>query len=236
MMFQGTEIASNQNWVCCSNMPFYDINSLVGIFSYDQQCNLVWTTIGPYQGFFKFTSDVLKIKNLLSGFSGSGYDLFHVNNNNKVIAFTRWLTSGTEVIVIANFGGTAFPNYDIGLPNGGTWYVVFNGDLKTYSTDFGDTGKDRTTVTAIQPGGDNKPYKGTISIGAYSLLVISRNQLPVVTNNCYRDSTTVGGLDYPIADANFTAQDFTFAISGSHQSIPWTEIIILLSVITNAFL
>jgi 1,4-alpha-glucan branching enzyme len=80
------------------------------------------------------------------------------------------------VIVIANLSGTVFKGtgYEIGLPYGGTWQVLFNSDSTVYSSDFGNVGPGGPVVASNIPYG-GQPYSATIPIGDDSVIVLSRN-------------------------------------------------------------
>ena len=100
--------------------------------------------------------------------------MFHVNNTDKVLAFHRWDQGGAgdDVVVIANFSSRAFAGYDIGLPRGGTWRVRFNGDATVYGSDFANTSSN--DLTAQNAGMHGLPYRGTVGVGPYSIVVLSQ--------------------------------------------------------------
>jgi len=55
---------------------------------------------------------------------------FHVDDQNRVIAFHRWLEgTGNDVIVVATLAETTWYNYAIGFPFRGPWIEVFNSDV-----------------------------------------------------------------------------------------------------------
>jgi 1,4-alpha-glucan branching enzyme len=55
---------------------------------------------------------------------------FHVHDQNRVIAFHRWLEgTGNDVIVVATLAETTWYNYGIGFPYAGAWTEVFNSDV-----------------------------------------------------------------------------------------------------------
>ncbi|MEJ7658173.1 MAG: alpha amylase C-terminal domain-containing protein [Hymenobacter sp.] len=63
--------------------------------------------------------------------------MFHVNNEDKVIAFARWDDSPENAtVVLVNFAHQAHDNYTIGLPAGGEWKVRFNSNWDGYDADF----------------------------------------------------------------------------------------------------
>jgi 1,4-alpha-glucan branching enzyme len=55
---------------------------------------------------------------------------FHVHNQNRVIAFHRWLEgTGQDVILVATLAEDAWYSYGIGFPFFGPWREVFNSDV-----------------------------------------------------------------------------------------------------------
>jgi 1,4-alpha-glucan branching enzyme len=133
---------------------------------------LDWTRATTYAGIVQLYSDLIHLRRNLSGLTGSGVQVFHVNDGAKVIAWRRWQVGGDDVVVIANFSNTSFANYEIGLPAGGTWKVRFHSDAKIYSNDFdGTAGAD---VVATPVPRDGQPFKGAMPIGRYALIILSR--------------------------------------------------------------
>jgi 1,4-alpha-glucan branching enzyme len=108
------------------------------------------------------------------GLRGENVNVFHVDDTNKVIAFHRWDHGGAgdDVVVVLNFGGTAFPQYDLGLPRGGTWKVRFNSDWQGYDPSFAGTPSNDTLASSGNR--DGLAYQATIGIGAYSAVVLSQ--------------------------------------------------------------
>jgi 1,4-alpha-glucan branching enzyme len=63
---------------------------------------------------------------------GDNVNPFHVHNQNRVLAFHRWLEgTGQDVIVGATLAEDTWYNYGIGFPFGGPWREVFNSDAMT---------------------------------------------------------------------------------------------------------
>ena len=55
---------------------------------------------------------------------------FHVHNQNRVIAFHRWIEGrGQDVIVVATLVENSWFNYSIGFPAQGQWREIFNSDV-----------------------------------------------------------------------------------------------------------
>ena len=139
---------------------------------------LDWTKTTTFSGILAMYRDLIALRKsdggVTRGLRGENVNVFHVNDTNKVIAFHRWDQGGAgdDVIVVLNFSGTAFPQYDIGLPRGGTWKVRFNSDWQGYDAGFPGTPSNDTA--AVGGGQDGLAFHGTIGIGAYSAVVLSQ--------------------------------------------------------------
>jgi len=58
---------------------------------------------------------------------------FQVHNQNQVIAYHRWLDSGSDVIVVATLSNSTWWGYSIGFPYPGRWVEAFNSGRKPRS-------------------------------------------------------------------------------------------------------
>jgi 1,4-alpha-glucan branching enzyme len=78
----------------------------------------------------RFTQDLIRLRSNQPALRGEDVNPFHVHDQNRVIAFHRWL-EGTEndVIVVATLAETTWYNYTIGFPYPGPWLEVFNSDV-----------------------------------------------------------------------------------------------------------
>jgi 1,4-alpha-glucan branching enzyme len=110
------------------------------------------------------------------GLSGRSINVFHVNNAAKLIAFHRWHHGGPgdDVIVVANFTNRTLTDYKLGFPHGGSWQVRLNSDLKAYHPSF--TSHHVGTVTAVSGEYDQLAYHASLSIGPYSVLILSQDK------------------------------------------------------------
>ncbi|MCP3140423.1 alpha-amylase family glycosyl hydrolase [Pyxidicoccus xibeiensis] len=141
---------------------------------------LDWSKNEPnkYAGIRTLYRDLIRLRrnwfNNTRGLRGGNVNVHHINNTNKVIAYHRWENGGPgdDVIVVANFSGTYFPNYNVGFPRGGLWYARFNSDWNGYSGDFGNT----ATVDKTANGGakDGMGYNANIALGPYSIVIFSQ--------------------------------------------------------------
>ncbi|MDX2175836.1 MAG: alpha-amylase family glycosyl hydrolase [Candidatus Sumerlaeia bacterium] len=132
-------------------------------------------------GFRDLYSALIHLRRNLDGLSagllGDSTNVFHVNDTSKVIAYARsngGTNPGDTVVVLANFSNTSFAGgYDIGLPEGGTWYEVLNSDDAAFGTDFGGVGAGQAVAAS---GGALHGFgqSGTVGIAPRSFVVLSR--------------------------------------------------------------
>jgi 1,4-alpha-glucan branching enzyme len=139
---------------------------------------LDWGKADRFSGITQLYRDLAHLRrnwsNNTRGLRGDNVNVFHVNETNKVIAYHRWAAGGPgdDVVVVANFSGSYFPDYRLGMPRGGTWYVRFNSDWNGYSGDFGNT----ATFDADASGGgqDGLGQSASFALGPYSAVVFSQ--------------------------------------------------------------
>jgi 1,4-alpha-glucan branching enzyme len=78
----------------------------------------------------RFTQDAIRLRWLNPALRGDAIRVFHVHNDNRVLAFHRWLDGiGKDVIVVLSLNDATFYGYGIGFPYGGVWQEVFNSDV-----------------------------------------------------------------------------------------------------------
>jgi 1,4-alpha-glucan branching enzyme len=137
---------------------------------------LDWTRATTYAGIVKLYTDLAHLRRntdgTTRGLTGDNVSVFHVNDNAKVIAWRRWKAAGDDVVILANFSGTAFATYEIGLPAAGTWKVRFRSDDKRYSPDF--AGAPAAPVVATNVARDGLPFKAGLQLSPYSAVILSR--------------------------------------------------------------
>ena len=135
-----------------------------------------WTLTNAFAGIVRAYADLIHLRRDLRGttpgLKGTGIFVQHVDDDNKVVACTRWNRGGggDDVVVVANFSCHDYDrnDYAIRFPAAGTWYRQFNGDSKLYSPDFGNVGADR-----VEAAGE--PPTAVVSMGKYSLQIFSQN-------------------------------------------------------------
>jgi len=78
----------------------------------------------------RFTQDLIRLRWNQPALRGENVNPFHVHNQNRVIAFHRWLKgTGNDIVVVATLAETTWYNYAIGFPYSGRWVEVFNSDV-----------------------------------------------------------------------------------------------------------
>jgi 1,4-alpha-glucan branching enzyme len=138
---------------------------------------LDWSHTVTFSGIVDLYRQLIQLRrnwnNNTRGLRGPNINIFHVNNDAKVIAFHRWNDGGPgdDVIVAANFSTNPLPGYNIGFPRDGTWYLRFNSDWQGYCPDFGNVGYD---TTAGGGGNQNMPFNGNVGLGPYSCCMYSQ--------------------------------------------------------------
>jgi 1,4-alpha-glucan branching enzyme len=148
-------------------------------FDFPSPPALDWSNADRFAPIMKMYRDLIAMRRNLfgetRGLSGNNTRVHHRNDGDKVLAWHRWDRGGPgdDVIVIANFANKSFDSYLVGLPTGGTWKVRFHGDAKVYSADFG--GGSGSDVIAENVGRDGMPFRGSVVLRPYSLVVLSQS-------------------------------------------------------------
>lgn len=139
---------------------------------------LDWGKAGWNAGLVRLYRDLIRLRRNFSdntrGLRGDHVNVFHTNDVDKVLAYHRWQAGGPgdDVVVLANFSGRTFRDYEVGFPRFGLWYVRANTDSRDYAGDFGAA--DVFDVDAVGPGRDGLPVSGRVTIPPYSVVVLSQ--------------------------------------------------------------
>jgi 1,4-alpha-glucan branching enzyme len=141
--------------------------------------SLNWNRLSDFAAVHQFYTDAIHLRrnwfNNTRGLSGQGVNVFHVNNDAKLVAFHRYESGGPgdDVVVVANFANVSYESYTIGFPHTGPWYVRLNSDWSGYGNN--DYGNAAGYDTRADFGGvDGMPARGNIGIGPYTLLILSQ--------------------------------------------------------------
>jgi 1,4-alpha-glucan branching enzyme len=78
----------------------------------------------------RFTQDLIRLRWNNPALRGDNVNPFHVHNQNRVIAFHRWLEgTGQDVVIVATLAEMTWYDYAIGFPFAGPWREIFNSDI-----------------------------------------------------------------------------------------------------------
>jgi 1,4-alpha-glucan branching enzyme len=142
---------------------------------------LEWARAGKFEGIVDLHRTLNRLRRNLDGTTlglcGPQVDVFHVDNEQKLIAFHRWQDQGgprNSVIVVANLANRSQDSYAIAFPRAGLWKVRFNSDSSFYEPSFSNHVSPDVTA-----GADKKAkgaVKGDISIGPYTVLILSQDE------------------------------------------------------------
>jgi 1,4-alpha-glucan branching enzyme len=118
MIFMGQEFLEDKQW---SDKP--------------DPANFIWWQ-GAEGGdkvmsdFLWFTRKLVGLRRSQPALRGEGCRVTHVHNDNRVLAFQRWVEgAGGDVMVIVSLAERNWYNYSIGFPGVGRWREVFNSDV-----------------------------------------------------------------------------------------------------------
>lgn len=137
-----------------------------------------WDGLGqgnkPMVDFLRFTQDIITARNRLRGLRGSGINVFHVRNDNRVLVFHRWVPGeGHDVVVVASLNESTHFNYELGFPINGYWKEEINSDIYDNWVNpwvVGNGGR----IDATGGGAHGLPFSARITIPANSILIFSR--------------------------------------------------------------
>lgn len=101
------------------------------------------------------------------GLTGNNIAILQNDNDNKVLAYHRWLEGGAhdDVVVVFNFSNQRFTEYSLPFPHDGQWQVRFTTAWSGYNPDFKDTPMHDVRVTE---------QKVTLHLEPYSALILSQ--------------------------------------------------------------
>ncbi|MHB1318540.1 MAG: alpha-amylase family glycosyl hydrolase, partial [Anaerolineae bacterium] len=139
---------------------------------------LDWDQHDEFHGLVRLYRDLIRLRlnrdGLTRGLCGQSTQIYHINEDRKVIAYHRWDKGGAgdDVVVVANLSHESQDGYDIGFPAEGAWKLRFNSDWRGYSDAF--EGHPSTDVMSEAGPQDGFPSHGTLSLGSYSVLIYSQ--------------------------------------------------------------
>jgi 1,4-alpha-glucan branching enzyme len=124
--------------------------------------------------FLRFTRELIALRRSHPALRGEGCAIIHVHNQNRVLAFQRWVEGvGNDVVVVCSLNESTWRDYNIGFPGAGRWLEVFNSDVydKWVNPFVAGNGG---AVDASGPAMHGLPCSATVTIPANGLLVFAR--------------------------------------------------------------
>ena len=122
----------------------------------------------------RFTQDLLRLRQNQPATRGDLVHPFYVNDQDRVLAFHRWLEgTGQDVIIVASLAESTYWGYQIGFPFAGTWNEIFNSDVYDHFVNpivAGNGGG----VSANGPGMHGFSASASIVIPANGVVVFAR--------------------------------------------------------------
>jgi 1,4-alpha-glucan branching enzyme len=118
-IFMGQEFLEDQQWNC-------DPTATANLIDWGGINSSTDTSMADH---LRFTQDLIRLRWSQPALRGDNVNAFHVHDQNRVIAFHRWLDTGDDVIVVATLAETTWYDYAIGFPFPGPWVEVFNSDV-----------------------------------------------------------------------------------------------------------
>jgi 1,4-alpha-glucan branching enzyme len=163
LIFMGQEILEDKPW---SDTP--SPNTLIWWAGLDG-------TDRSMSDFLRFTRELIGVRRSHPALRGEGCALIHVHDENRVLAFHRWVEGlGEDVVVVCSLNESTWYNYNIGFPGGGHWLEVFNSDVYDNWVNplvAGNGGG----VDANGPPMHGLPNSATLTIPANGLVVFARS-------------------------------------------------------------
>lgn len=78
----------------------------------------------------RFSSELFALRQSQPALQEGRINAFHVHDDNRVIAYHRWLEGyGRDVVVVATLREQTHYDYRIGMPRRGRWREIFNSDV-----------------------------------------------------------------------------------------------------------
>jgi 1,4-alpha-glucan branching enzyme len=163
MLFMGQEFLEDKRW-SDSRLPEY-LLWWGGLEGGDK----------AVQDHLRFMQEIIRTRHRFPALRRGRVNPFHVHNDNRVLAFHRWIEGeGRDVVVVASLNDCTFYNYAIGFPCEGRWTEVFNSDVyDNYVNPWGSGNGGGIWASAAPTHG--LPCSASIVIPANAVLVFARD-------------------------------------------------------------
>lgn len=150
---------------------------------FDDHDPLDWQKTFHHEGILQLYRDLIHLRRNFDGNTqgllGPHINVFHANNDEKILAFHRWQDGGEgdDVLIVANFSNKSHPGYTIGFPNAGLWRVRFNSDNGRYDPTFLNANCPDIIAAPARENlsTDQMPCLGNVVLPPYSALIFSQD-------------------------------------------------------------
>jgi len=164
MLFMGQEFLEDKQW--SDNIE------------QDQALLLHWAGLdaGDKQmvSHLRFTRELIALRWNQPALRGQGFRVVHASNDNRVLAFHRWVEGeGRDVLVVVHLSTFTRSGYRIGFPGGGWWREMFNSDVYDNWVNPHVAGNGNG-VTADDRGMHGFGHSAALVLPANSILVLGR--------------------------------------------------------------
>ena len=120
MLFMGQEFLEDKQWADDLELHANLLLHWAGVDAGDKQM----------LDHIRFTRELLGLRWRQPALRGEGFRPVHVHDQNRVLAFHRWVPGeGHDVMVVVHLSTFNRFDYRIGFPGGGEWREVFNSDV-----------------------------------------------------------------------------------------------------------
>jgi 1,4-alpha-glucan branching enzyme len=150
-----------------------------GTFDFFKATPMDWKRPIRLKGMVSIYRNLIALRRNLAGKTGGlaseNVNVFHVDEQNKILAFHRFGNggAGNDVVIVVNLSNLDFHPLNIGFPRPGKWIVRFNSGATTYDPEFKNGDTFDTTANPGQKDGLN--FNGDVGIGAYSVVILSQD-------------------------------------------------------------
>lgn len=131
-----------------------------------------WDQAEEFSGIVRLYHDLIRLRTNRDGqtlgLTGQHVQVTHLNELDKIIAFRRWYGDDPAdcVMVVLNFANHQRQDYQLGVPQSGTWKCVFSSDAAIYSDAFDDT--PAPPVETLGETWDNLPHSVKLTLAPYT--------------------------------------------------------------------
>ena len=162
MLFMGQEMMEDKYW---SDSPNFFADTLV---SWDGLA-----TDTAMRDHLQFMRDLIATRLRYEALRGDAVNVYHVHNQNRVVAFHRWIEGrGGDIVVVANLTEETWWSYQLGFPHAGDWLEVFNSDVYDYWVNPAVAGNGGR-ITATGPALHGLGSSASIVIPANGLIIFA---------------------------------------------------------------